>query len=170
MFPIHITILVNITSSFGLGNNEGFGWKMWQVILWMCQITHWYAKFKWVLAHCRDPTCPTINIRVWCGNFQQRWPNPRIFIVLGYDDCLVYGGWPLSLMRVCLLHMPTPSSPWHSSIQTYCVNSLHACHCYLVLIFPLFMSCCLNEPYINLRKVDSRETRICPTVIRTHNG
>lgn len=45
------------------------------------------------------PTCPAINIHVRCGNFQQRLADPRVFRVLGYDDCVVYGGRPLSAMQ-----------------------------------------------------------------------
>ncbi|GJV62920.1 PHD finger protein [Tanacetum coccineum] len=41
------------------------------------------------------PTCPVIDIHVKCGNFSQGLVNPRVFRVLGQNDCVVNNGSPL---------------------------------------------------------------------------
>ncbi|KAF8402251.1 hypothetical protein HHK36_013203 [Tetracentron sinense] len=43
--------------------------------------------------------CPAIDIHVKCGSFSQALVNPRIFKVLGYNDCVVNGGLPLAPMQ-----------------------------------------------------------------------
>nr|GFA57009.1 hypothetical protein [Tanacetum cinerariifolium] len=45
------------------------------------------------------PTCPVIDIHVKCGNFSQGLVNPRVFRVLGQNDCVVNNGSPLEPLQ-----------------------------------------------------------------------
>ncbi|XP_042491787.1 uncharacterized protein At1g05835 [Macadamia integrifolia] len=42
------------------------------------------------------PICPAIDVHVKCGSFNQALVNPRLFKVLGYNNCVVNGGLPLA--------------------------------------------------------------------------
>ncbi|PIA29883.1 hypothetical protein AQUCO_05800158v1 [Aquilegia coerulea] len=45
------------------------------------------------------PMCPVIDIHVKCGNFLQDLVNPKLFKVLGHNDCVVNGGLPLAPLQ-----------------------------------------------------------------------
>ncbi|XP_008800963.1 uncharacterized protein At1g05835 [Phoenix dactylifera] len=45
------------------------------------------------------PMCPAIDVHLQCAAFPQSLADPRVFRVVGYDDCVVDGGLPLAPLQ-----------------------------------------------------------------------
>ncbi|GLJ46240.1 hypothetical protein SUGI_0974270 [Cryptomeria japonica] len=76
-------------------------------------------RFK-VVIHNTCSKCPAINVHVNCGKFSQELANPQVFKVVGYDDCVVYGGLPLSPLQTVSFtyaHAKFPMSLKYSDLQ-----------------------------------------------------
>ncbi|CAD5165993.1 unnamed protein product [Musa acuminata subsp. malaccensis] len=45
------------------------------------------------------PMCPAVDVHINCGGFPQSLADPKVLMVIGYDDCVVNGGLPLAPLQ-----------------------------------------------------------------------
>ncbi|KAL6344410.1 hypothetical protein AAG906_039666 [Vitis piasezkii] len=67
-----------------------------------------------VEVHNNCAMCPVIDVHIKCGNFSQALVSPRLFKVLGHDNCVVNAGLPLPPLQKFSFnysHQKYPMSP-----------------------------------------------------------